>query len=135
MECSPVFLEPVQLAGGKPVLVLDPQLTEGFDGLARHVLAQALHFHPAPHGARSYAGNDEQLGVGVRRKHGADIAPVQYGPRWIGRERALRVALVLTGGFMLAEVIGGFMLVFWLVYFYALRPGRTRSAAANGLVA
>jgi len=31
--------------------------------------------------------------------------------------------------------IGGFMLVFWLVYFYALRPGRTRSAAANGLLA
>lgn len=27
-----------------------------------------------------------------------------------GNERALRVALVLTGGFMLAEVIGGFML-------------------------
>ena len=31
--------------------------------------------------------------------------------------------------------IGGFMLVFWLVYFFALRPRRARSAAAKGLPA
>ena len=59
--------------------------------------AMGLGILEAAFGADMDAGGDEDLGIGVRRDHGADVAPVEDGAARLGGEVALALGQAVQG--------------------------------------